>query len=72
MLADWAKLTDTVILDVPCEDNNIRCPEWSRRGECEKNPGYMLVDCRKSCKVCKGNKIQQAGAELCQARSLER
>jgi len=41
--------------DVPCEDNDENCPGWSRRGECEKNPDYMLVNCRQSCKVCKVN-----------------
>merc|ERR1739844_8739 len=38
--------------DVPCVDNSKHCPVWSKTGECEKNPDYMLVNCRKSCKVC--------------------
>merc|ERR1739844_727520 len=40
--------------DVPCVDNSKHCPVWSKTGECEKNPDYMLVNCRKSCKVCTG------------------
>merc|ERR1712142_1119617 len=35
-----------------CEDNHNRCAEWAARGECEKNPNYMLRNCKKSCKVC--------------------
>jgi len=35
-----------------CVDNNDQCKEWSFFGECDKNPGYMLVSCKKSCKVC--------------------
>ena len=59
MLAGWGKLTDPVILDVQCEDtwyelDKGNCPEWSRDGECQKNPDFMLKHCRKSCKVCKG------------------
>ena len=54
MLAGWGKLTDTVILDVQCVDDNKGCPEWARTGECKKSPDYMLVNCRKSCKACKG------------------
>jgi len=41
--------------DVPCEDNNNRCPEWSRRGECKESAGYMLQRCRKSCNTCTGD-----------------
>jgi hypothetical protein len=26
--------------------------QWAFFGECDKNPGYMLVGCKKSCKVC--------------------
>lgn len=37
---------------VPCIDEEKRCPEWSAKGECKKNPRYMLVHCRKSCSSC--------------------
>jgi len=48
--------------DVQCEDswNKLdkgNCPEWSRNGECQKNPDFMLKHCRKSCKVCKGTDV---------------
>lgn len=41
-----------------CVDENPNCPDWVLRGECEKNPVYMVGSeedwgyCRKSCKVC--------------------
>ncbi|KAL0450602.1 UNVERIFIED_CONTAM: Glycerol-3-phosphate acyltransferase RAM2 [Sesamum latifolium] len=41
-----------------CVDENPNCPAWALRGECEKNPLYMIGSkdgtgyCRKSCKVC--------------------
>mmetsp|Transcript_29678 Transcript_29678/g.76194 ORF Transcript_29678/g.76194 Transcript_29678/m.76194 type:complete len:377 (+) Transcript_29678:154-1284(+) len=37
----------------PCHDDDIfMCREWAGKGECEKNPGFMLKGCRKSCKQC--------------------
>ncbi len=35
-----------------CDDSHDQCPEWAYFGECEKNPGFMNVTCKKSCKVC--------------------
>eukprot|EP01025_Chloroclados_australasicus_P050639 TRINITY_DN5845_c0_g1_i1.p1 TRINITY_DN5845_c0_g1~~TRINITY_DN5845_c0_g1_i1.p1 ORF type:complete len:309 (-),score=38.08 TRINITY_DN5845_c0_g1_i1:202-1128(-) len=35
-----------------CVDGHDNCPQWAQSGECEKNPGYMRVYCRKSCKAC--------------------
>lgn len=37
---------------VPCIDEDERCGEWSKSGECKHNPKYMLVSCRKSCSSC--------------------
>jgi len=37
---------------VPCTDDNQNCEYWASVGECEANPAYMLVNCRKSCGVC--------------------
>ncbi len=42
----------------PCQDDNALCSSWAERGECEKNPTYMAVSCRASCKHCK--KVQEA------------
>lgn len=41
-----------------CKDQNPNCSHWALKGECEKNPLYMVGSedtvghCRKSCKVC--------------------
>eukprot|EP00931_Biecheleriopsis_adriatica_P044179 TRINITY_DN25245_c0_g1_i2.p1 TRINITY_DN25245_c0_g1~~TRINITY_DN25245_c0_g1_i2.p1 ORF type:complete len:366 (-),score=51.22 TRINITY_DN25245_c0_g1_i2:176-1273(-) len=29
-----------------------RCMQWAEGGECQKNPGFMLSNCRHSCRVC--------------------
>lgn len=35
-----------------CLDLHVDCPAWLARGECDKNPGYMGTDCRRSCGRC--------------------
>ena len=35
-----------------CIDEKERCEEWASMGECEKNPAYMKLRCRKSCLIC--------------------
>eukprot|EP00873_Tetraselmis_striata_P035321 jgi/Tetstr1/455585/TSEL_042397.t1 len=35
-----------------CADSSNYCREWALRGECDRNPRYMLQGCRKSCKRC--------------------
>lgn len=35
-----------------CTDMNGECANWSRRGECLRNPSYMLKNCRVSCGTC--------------------
>jgi len=35
-----------------CYDDHVTCPQWASSGECDKNPNYMLVSCRKSCNNC--------------------
>ena len=37
-----------------CVDLDIHCPSWAQMGECDKNPDYMHVNCRKSCHICGG------------------
>ncbi|KAK6928262.1 ShKT domain [Dillenia turbinata] len=45
-------------LNGECADQNENCPGWAAKGECEKNPFYMIGNkytlgyCRKSCGVC--------------------
>ena len=41
--------------ETTCKDNrpaSNECPYWAKNGECEKNPTYMTVECRKSCGIC--------------------
>ncbi|PIK56729.1 hypothetical protein BSL78_06371 [Apostichopus japonicus] len=37
-----------------CEDRNQFCPSWATRGECQRNPAYMLPNCPLSCNQCQG------------------
>jgi len=37
-----------------CENKREECKGWANAGECEKNPGFMLEDCRWACKACEG------------------
>ena len=40
------------LLRVQCLDEDKRCSDWANRGECGRNPQFMLTGCRKSCKSC--------------------
>ncbi|XP_066973579.1 hatching enzyme 1.2-like [Macrobrachium rosenbergii] len=42
---------------VDCVDLNTFCPSWASEGQCKSNPGYMRVNCKKSCNTC--------GTEVC-------
>eukprot|EP00112_Aurelia_sp_Birch-Aquarium-sp1_P020054 Seg508.5 transcript_id=Seg508.5/GoldUCD/mRNA.D3Y31 product="putative tyrosinase-like protein tyr-3" protein_id=Seg508.5/GoldUCD/D3Y31 len=42
----------TVATPTNCVDKNNYCASWAARGECSKNPGYMHVNCAKSCNKC--------------------
>merc|ERR1711992_215235 len=35
-----------------CSDGNPFCPDWAASGECQRNPGWMLENCRLSCGNC--------------------
>jgi len=35
-----------------CNDVHSNCPLWALRGECSKNPKYMLSHCKSSCGAC--------------------
>ena len=42
-----------------CKNKHESCTFWSILGECEKNPGYMTVNCAPACRSCEvRNKIQ--------------
>ena len=35
-----------------CADLDARCGRWAQTGECQKNPGYLLRHCHRSCEMC--------------------
>ena len=40
------------ILGRVCRDSSgheSNCPYWAKTGQCDKNPDWMLVNCKKSC-----------------------
>ena len=45
-----------VLLTVPeegdCMDMNGNCMTWASNGECDRNPSWMLTNCKVSCEVC--------------------
>ena len=45
--------------DTHFSDKNIQCKEWSKNGECKKNPDYMLNECRLSCRKLKYKNYKQ-------------
>ncbi|KAL3911945.1 MAG: hypothetical protein SGILL_007081 [Bacillariaceae sp.] len=47
-----------------CQDDHDQCIQWSEAGECDKNPKFMLNNCRRSCDAC-DNDIQEP-AEQCE------
>lgn len=46
--------------DASCVDQNFQCTYWSGIGECEKNPAYMHVACRESCRLCPGDEASRS------------
>ncbi|KAL6758130.1 hypothetical protein V8C86DRAFT_2604305 [Haematococcus lacustris] len=39
-----------------CDDGHEQWTEWAFFGECEKNPSFMHIKCKKSCGICPGSK----------------
>jgi hypothetical protein len=50
--ADACVIVSTGEKTVDCADNDNQCAYWVKKGECERNPKYMLKNCQKGCKVC--------------------
>lgn len=42
-----------------CIDRHRLCNFWASINECESNKVWMLVQCAKSCKSCKGQQINE-------------
>lgn len=55
-----------------CEDQDESCNTWARKGECRKNPGFMLKSCRKSCGMCVDIHVGeiQASPDAAKARAV--
>lgn len=44
---------NAVVDDNPCKDRyKKRCVSWAEEGECQKNPGWMIVNCPSACESC--------------------
>ncbi|CAG5130359.1 unnamed protein product, partial [Candidula unifasciata] len=35
-----------------CENTDPSCENWARNGECERNPSWMISNCRQACNKC--------------------
>ena len=46
-----------------CRDLQADCSGWAQRGECAKNPKYMLDSCKKSCGACGGGGAAAAASK---------
>ncbi|XP_014674979.1 PREDICTED: LOW QUALITY PROTEIN: lipase maturation factor 2-like [Priapulus caudatus] len=46
-------------LKYECKDGSEHCSSWAGRGECDRNPDYMLKQCQKSCKVCTASRARR-------------
>ncbi|KAG7374256.1 hypothetical protein IV203_013351 [Nitzschia inconspicua] len=53
-IAPTGEKFDFVPKRVECKDLDEQCPLWAswETDECKKNPGFMLVHCKKSCNAC--------------------
>ncbi|MDC0526094.1 2OG-Fe(II) oxygenase [bacterium] len=47
-----AVLAAASALDESCRDEHESCASWASSGECEKNKGFMELECAKSCATC--------------------
>lgn len=46
----------------PCADDSEHCASWAEKGECVRNPAYMLESCRAACRTCKPSLSPPAAA----------
>jgi len=45
-----------------CEDLHTSCGAWMAAGECERNPSFMKLSCRRSCRLCPASLSAHAAA----------
>ena len=48
----WYILTRMIFGFSDCADRNAACAYWASVGECNKNPNYMRVNCKRACASC--------------------
>jgi len=51
-----SKTEDNIDNNSLCVDKHEQCSYWASKGECPSNPGYMHLNCAKSCGTCVVNK----------------
>lgn len=44
--------------DDGCDDLDLHCDAWALRGECDKNPSFMKLNCKRACGVCSDEGVQ--------------
>ncbi|RWV89625.1 hypothetical protein GW17_00048220 [Ensete ventricosum] len=55
---DFNPSKHSIVSEGECTDEDANCPQWAAKGECKRNPVYMLGtpdyygSCRKSCGAC--------------------
>jgi prolyl 4-hydroxylase len=43
---------DGAVDEADCQDTSDSCVAWAKSGECNSNPGYMHLNCKRSCNIC--------------------
>lgn len=38
-----------------CADSDPKCGAWAESGECNRNPAWMMANCKKSCQSCQAD-----------------
>ena len=51
-LANIHKLLKMLGVKEQCKDRDPSCADWAKSGQCDANPSFMLLSCRKACRVC--------------------
>jgi hypothetical protein len=62
--ANIHKLLKTLGIREKCLDLNETCEGWANAGQCDANPDYMQLHCRKSCQLCSNDGAGAADGEL--------
>ncbi|KAG7346792.1 ShK domain-like protein [Nitzschia inconspicua] len=52
---DYGSRGNAAFSSSKCRDDNGQCATYARLGECFASPGYMNINCRRSCGICQDN-----------------